>query len=454
MPRVLPIIALSLACALVRAGDFFGALEFPATPNNITSAEVSALEGKPDAESLFRLGVCRYLGAGTRSDKPSAVVLFASSAALKSENGAYAYALALLEGDGVEKDAARAVKILAALDRRGYAPATRALGACYASGEGAPKSHSAARAMLEKAFIFGSSRAAVELAVFCAENGEKISSPRGLLDKLSEMSAAGNIEASYALSRLYQSGVAGKDDIFEANSLLSLCAARSHAPSQYRLGMNYIEGKGVVADAAKGAALLKLAAEGGSAQAMNNYGVCCQNGIGVEKDISAALDFYRKSAALGYAVAQNNLGVCYLKGFGGSAEEAAKLFLEAARAGDKDAVENIASCYLDGVGVAKNAAEAAYWLKIAAEFGSVEAKGILGRMYVDGVDVERNLKAGIELLLSAAAAGDAEAMLHLGACYYTGTGVAKDEEKALAYFRKSAELGNKKAKETLRKISQ
>lgn len=451
MLRAAAILAVSLACALARAGDFFYAFEFPATPNKITAAAVSALEGKIDAESMFNLGVCRYLGAGTPADKESATVLFAAASALKSRRGAYAYAVAMLEG-GARGDIETAVKILTALDKRGFAPATRALAGCYAEGLGVGKSAEAGRAMLENAFAFGSERAAVELALLFAGGKIKTGAPRGLFEKLKDLAGRGNVEASYALARAHQNGVFGGADVFEANRLLLYCADLGYAPAQHRLGMNYIEGAGVVADLAKGAGLVKLAAEKAYPQAMNNYAVCLQNGIGVEKNIPLALDFYRKAAAAGYGVAQNNLAMCYLRGFGGTPAEAADWLLKAARGGSKDAWENLAKCYLDGVGVDKNPAEAAYWLKQAADAGSLAAKGILGRMYVDGVDVPQNLKDGVAFLQEAAFAGDAEAMLHLGACYYTGTGVPKDGERARALFRKSAELGNKKARETLRKI--
>ena len=55
-------------------------------------------------------------------------------------------------------------------------------------------------------------------------------------------------------------------------------------------------------------------------------------------------------------------------------------------------------------------------------------------------------------LVQEAEAGDADAQCHLAVCYNYGTGVRKDEKKAVYWYTKSAEQGNKYAKKFLERI--
>ena len=45
--------------------------------------------------------------------------------------------------------------------------------------------------------------------------------------------------------------------------------------------------------------------------------------------------------------------------------------------------------------------------------------------------------------------GNAEAQYDLGACYYDGSGVERDKTKAIQWFKKAAEHGNKDAQKNL-----
>ena len=437
---------LFVAFAPAFATDFLYYLEFPLEAKKISSEQIPT---DNDKQSLFARGVCYKFGIGVQKNPQKAVELFTQASFLGSDEGKYALAICMMLGEGIDVNTKLAKTFLTSLVKKDFAPAVSFNGYRYANGIGIKKSLLASKALYQKAKTLGSERAIVELARIAGEQKDT-SLAKEVIVPLRDLVSKKNIEASYVFGVLLLDGIGVHPDIFEANRLFALC--QDYPMAQFKLAMNYLEGKGVVADINKGVALLKKSANGGYAPAINNLAVCYQNGYGVEKNLARAVQFFKEAAQKDYATAQNNLAVCYLQRLAGTLEEGVYWLEKAAENGETDAWENLARCYIDGIGVDKNPRRAIPWLKNAITTNSVWAKTNLGRIYIDGIYTEQNLPKGIALLSEATEANDAEAMLHLGACYYTGAGLAKDVDAAVSLFRKSAKLGNKQAREVLRKI--
>ena len=115
--------------------------------------------------------------------------------------------------------------------------------------------------------------------------------------------------------------------------------------------------------------------------------------------------------------------------------------LRSAQAGDLTAMEELASLYREGLGVAKDEAEALRWLIPVAAAGRLTAMTLVGRTYELGRGVTKDETEAVAWYRKAAAAGNGKAECLLGLMYEEGRGVAADAQQALAYFRSSAHHG-------------
>ena len=158
---------------------------------------------------------------------------------------------------------------------------------------------------------------------------------------------------------------------------------------------------------------LMKAADGGNAKCMNKIGLMYYYGTYVEKAYAKALEWYKKSGEAGFPRAYGNVAY-YYEYVEQNDKEGFAWYEKGALAGD-------AYCqYMAGVrlengaeGVAQDYFKAYYWYTRSAEQDC------------------------------------ARAYYYLGCMYKNGNGVPKDLNKALEYFKKGAELGDKQAKEEL-----
>ena len=105
-----------------------------------------------------------------------------------------------------------------------------------------------------------------------------------------------------------------------------------------------------------------------------------------------------------------------------------------AEKGNRVAQYNLAICYYNGLGVAKDFVQAAAWFRKAAEQGYAQAQSNLGGCYASGLGVAKDFVQAVSWYLPAAEQGFAPAQFNLGVHYYNGEGVAKDEIEAYAYW--------------------
>lgn len=162
-----------------------------------------------------------------------------------------------------------------------------------------------------------------------------------------------------------------------------------------------------------------------------------------QRNFDAAVAKLLEAAEAGNTNAMHLLGLCYTKGdgVGKSATTAAEWCHRAAEAGHVDAMFRVAICYANGIGVEKSAARAATWYQRAAEAGDAAAMFCLGDCYFNGSGVEENKGIALEWYRRAADKGDARATNAIGACYGSGHGVEKSATTAAEWYRRAADLG-------------
>ena len=151
-----------------------------------------------------------------------------------------------------------------------------------------------------------------------------------------------------------------------------------------------------------------------TAYATYRLGWLHERGLGGKKDIKTACLLYRKAAKAGCAEAQRALGYLYDKGLGlpRSYTKAYKWYARAALQVDETACNNIGVLYHDVKGVRCSKSLAKKWYKLAARAGSIRALSNLGDLYKD----------------------------------------AGRLKKAVRYYRRAAEAGNKYAAKQLKRL--
>lgn len=172
------------------------------------------------------------------------------------------------------------------------------------------------------------------------------------------------------------------------------------------------------------------------------------------------------------AKVQNQLGVENMLSM--NYEEAEKWFIKSSENGNDDAIMDLGSYYYTGDMGDKDVKKAIYWFEKGFEKGHSGCADWLCDLYMNGEDVEKNLEKaaeyarkgnpsklvdiGIKYLeeihdSSKAFSSFKEALSHdskdgsanfwMAQCYSSGYGVEKDKAKALEFYIKSAEAGDK-----------
>jgi TPR repeat protein len=195
----------------------------------------------------------------------------------KAESGdaqaQYTLGVRHLNGEGVPKNDAEAVRWFRKAAEQGYPQAQNKLGNSYNSGGGVAKDDVEAVRWWQKA----------------ADQGYP--------------------NAQSNLGKAYLFGKAVAKDETEAARWFRKAAEQGFAPAQGYLGYIYANGLGVQKDEVEAVRWYRKAAEQGFAEAQASLGDAYANGLGVQKDEVEAIRWYQKAAEQGLAGAQLNMGV-------------------------------------------------------------------------------------------------------------------------------------------------
>ena len=212
-----------------------------------------------------------------------------------------------------------------------------------------------------------------------------------------------------------------------------------------------------------------------------------QYGYGIKPNPEKAEKYYRRAAKLGHAEAQESLGCLYEfaekpdyrrarkwytralkqhssdtpdaayrlgwlyeRGLGGKKDiqKACQLYRKAAKNGHADAQRALGYCYEKGLGLHKNYAKARKWSARAALQADATACNNIGFLHYNGKGVRRSKKLAKKWYKLAARAGSIIALSNLGGLYED----AGRLKKAVRYYRRAAEAGNKYAAKQLKRL--
>ncbi|MCR4299384.1 MAG: trypsin-like peptidase domain-containing protein [Gallionella sp.] len=229
------------------------------------------------------------------------------------------------KGEGVPKDANKAVEWWQKAAAQGYAKAQYSLGWMYYNGVGVPKDTTKAVEWYQKAATQGNASAQINLGeIYLGKDNAKA------VDWFQKAATQGDADAQYMLGTMYSSGLGVSKDAAKAIEWYLKAATQGNANAQYSLGLIYDNGEGVPKDAAKAVEWYQKAAAQGDAsvydslpvefrpttRAQFNLGVMYRDGEGVPKDVAKAVEWFQKAAAQGHPKAQAVLGAAYYKGEG------------------------------------------------------------------------------------------------------------------------------------------
>jgi len=192
----------------------------------------------------------------------------------------------------------------------------------------------------------------------------------------------------------YRDGNGAPQNYQEAARWYRLAIEHGSSAAMTNLANLLLTGEGVAQDTAAAIALYRRAAGAGNSYAMVSLGDLYRDGTGVTQDPGEAARWYERAVARDRnRVALNNLAYCYEQGLGvvPNIDQALRLYREAAEAGNPTAMANLGNLYLMGRGVPTDYAQAVAWYRKAAELSSPAGERGLGYMYLEGLGVPQDV---------------------------------------------------------------
>jgi TPR repeat protein/cyclophilin family peptidyl-prolyl cis-trans isomerase/serine/threonine protein kinase len=354
-----------------------------------------------------------------------------------------AKALALIQGDGVQRDVTQGIELLERAAEKGDADSQLLLGDILSADNLDGPAHDIA--------------AAIRWYTMAAEQGNELAQYKlGVLHYSAGPPAEpGTLNFRWWIDSAIPDGYAGPaQGPKEAAKWWRQAADQGNADAQMLLGLAYSTGVGVEENQAEAARWWRKSAEQGLAGSQYLMGVAYSDGGGVQEDDAEAFKWLQKAADQGDTNAEMALAYAYQLGTAdGMNPEPAKAinwFRKAAEKGASDAQLQLGKAYQRGEGVIRNPEEAVAWYTKAADQGNAEAIYLLATVMHWGDGVDKNENEARKLFLQAAdtceqaaGRGDPDAQFALYTMYANGYGVQKDESKAREWLTQA--LANKSA---------
>lgn len=315
------------------------------------------------AEAQFQLGEMYLQGDGVVKSDAEALRWCTLAAEQGHRLSQYRLGRIYMEGPDETRDASRAGEWFSRAAGQGHARAQYLLGLMYESGIGMKHNETAA----------------VKLYVRAEKNGVKEAA--GKILALAEM---GNSQAQFHLAEMYYTGRNVKADNTQAAVWYRRAAVRGQASAQYNLGYLYAKGQGVPFDDDEARLWFDRAMNSGSLIAAKKI---------------------REMAQRGDTEAQYRLGLWYIKGNQipeekeSNLEDLVGLLVKAGKTVVKKAVALVSDETPEGMD----------WLSKAANQGHSQAQFTLGEFFAVGRLVPRNKKQALYWYHKAAALGHPEA---------------------------------------------
>jgi TPR repeat protein len=282
------------------------------------------------------------------------------------------------------------------------------------------------------------------------------------IKKMAAIAAANPVER-FCLGFAYWRGEGGlKRDPAQSAKWVAQAAAQGHPGAQTVLGYHYEQGHGVRKDYAEAVKWIRKAVDQGYADAMFHLGRLYTTGKGVNKSPRTARDWFRKAAKGGSAdgivalrkereyelerPAREQFTRAHEAYKAKDYAKAARLYREAAEAGNASARETLATLLRTGQGVPQNFAEALKLIRQAADQGHARAQAQVGFSYQFGEGVPEDWKEAAKWCQRSAEQLDRLGLYCLGQMHQFGIGVPQERERAIKLFDRAEDQGDGQAK--------
>jgi TPR repeat protein len=288
---------------------------------------------------------------------------------------AYRHGLDALNGIGVTKDAAEALKWFRYAASLGHGDAICDIGNIYLNGKGVDKDPAQALKWYQHGSELHNPRSIYNIG-FIYHNGLGVARDDKEAVRWWTISAGlGFPKAIEMMGFSCEFGVGVSVNKIEAGHWYAKAATLGNPAAMYSIGVWYRNGFGdVKKDDIQAAAWFKKAANADIPDAMEVLGYDCQ--LGNPPNFDEAVRWYQKGEALGHAPCIRRLALMYLHGLGikKDAVEAVRLCSKAADMGDPDAMYMLAAFYSGRFGVPQDDDQMMRWLFRAVDSNQSDAK--------------------------------------------------------------------------------
>ncbi|HUW80999.1 MAG TPA: tetratricopeptide repeat protein [Acidocella sp.] len=257
---------------------------------------------------------------------------------------------------------------------------------------------------------------------------------------------AGDMEAAFIVANFYTNTDGDLPPSYaEAAGWFRIAAEGGHSDAARSLGMLYLTGAGVPRDPDEAAIWFRRAAEAGDPAAQSDLASLLLSGRTnpTLTEPPPVHEWFEQAAEAGDPVGAFNYAVCLAQGVGVPQDEArAAVWFRRAAENVLNAQYWYGRILAEGRGVEANPEEARVWLQKAADLELPEALVDLASLHLNGLGGPRDHEAARLLYERAAARGHAGAMFSLGAMYGGGHDIPTDRALSLSWYRAGAEQGH------------
>ena len=274
-------------------------------------------------------------------------------------------------GDGVEKDDAKAFEYMLLAAKNGDKTAQSNVAKFYSNGQGTSVDMQEAVRWMESA-IDREDADLGDIALLAVWYADDIHNMERAVKYYQIAADRGHIASQCILADRYRSGDGVEKDETKCFAYTLMAANGSVTIAKKNLAKCYMAGTGTPINVSEALRWMKSAVEDDDADAMLTLGIWYSNGEHIPKDSARALRLYEMAAERGNADAMLTLGIWYIRGehVPKDSARALRLYEMAAERGNADAQYMLGSEFLQGKICPEDLNKAEFWLKKAESAGS------------------------------------------------------------------------------------
>ena len=278
-----------------------------------------------------------------------------------------------------------------------------------------------------------------------------------------QASERGSAFGTLQLANCYRQGIGVSEDVGKAFTYYLKTVEQSGEDEEIekgealnKLGVIYSQGALGKEDDVTAAQYFEQAANAGNAWGACNLANAYENGEGVHKDEKKAVAYYRQAAEAGLAEGMKGLADCYAFATGvmKDNDKAYEFYLQAAEAGIPYAMLRTGDLRADS----ERYDEAHEWYVKTTKTDDKAMRGWafdrLGNLYLNNNFGENREPTAVNYFRKSAAEKCTGGMNMLAYCYRYGIGTKENRDRAKAYLREAASLGDEESRTELKEMEE